>query len=129
MRKDPSTNPLKEGDIIVHVRKHYQNHDHTFIPIEPKIYIFNRSRGSGVSLKNLVKPAFLMDGVQCVSSQGWDTGLFYMSCVTLEDYISGNYNKDIILDEDKWNSLEDFLLFKMENDHKITLEKEAARWK
>lgn len=108
---------LKPGDIVVHVRKTYQNYDHTKIPCEPKIYKFKANNSSGIYLEYLYKRPFMIDGVKYASSMGWDNRLFCESCETLENYISGNYNKDIILDKQRWNSLEEFLLFKMENDY------------
>jgi len=121
--------PLKAGDIVVKVRKLYQNYDHTLIPTEPKIYTFKKQGCGGIYLEEVVPHAFMKDKTKYVSDHGWDNGLFFQYCERLEDYLSGNYNKDIILDKKKWDSLESFLLFKMVNDYEIALKKEAARWK
>lgn len=117
---------LKDGDLVVHVRKHYQNYDYTLIPIEPKVYTFQGTGCGSVYLHDIVKIPFKAnDGNIYVSGNGWDTSLFTSCCETLEDYLDGDYNKDVILDTNKWVSLKEFLEFKRENDYNIA--KENAR--
>lgn len=120
---------LKVGDVIVKVRKHYQNYDHTLIPCEPIVYTVSWKGGHEISLKENVKRSFVKDGIRYVDAHGVDNSVICESFVTLADYISGEYNKDIILDKQKWSSLEAFLLFKMENDHKKAREAEESRVK
>lgn len=120
---------LKVGDVIVKVRKNYQNYDFTLVPCEPRVCTVIW-RGSGeISFKEDVKRSFIVDGTRVVHSHGCDNS-FICSCYeTLDDYLEGEYNKAIILDKNKWSSEKEFLLFKMENDHKIARQEEDSRVK
>lgn len=117
---------LKKGDKVVKVRSHYQNYDFTMVPCEPKVYTVS-SKTMDINLKESVKRSFLRDGTRYVNANGCDRRDMCESFETLEDYLAGNYNKDIILDKIKWPSLEEFLLFKMGNDHNKAKEVEAKR--
>lgn len=94
---------LKKGDLVVKVRKSYQNYDHTKIPTEPKVFTFQSNTGLGVYTLEASNP-------------NWDNRLFCECCETFENYVNGTFNKDIVLDKTKWKSLEDFLKFKQIND-------------
>lgn len=120
---------LKVGDRIVRVRTGYQNMDHTKIPVEPKVYTISwKGLGGDKALKENVQRGFKdTDGVWKVYTGEIDNRCICEYYETFENYISGNYNKDIILDKSKWNSLEEFLIYKSENDHKKALEIEADR--
>lgn len=117
---------LKEGDIVVHVRKNYQNYDHTKVPCEPKVYTIY-SKSMDIYLKEVVKKSFIKDGRRCVSAMGCSKSIFCACFETLEDYLSGDYEKDIVLDKTKWKSLEEFLMYKLDNDHKLAREAEDER--
>jgi hypothetical protein len=122
---------LKKGDIIVQVRKGYQNYDHTVIPCEPKVYTFkSKSATSGVWLEENISHTWLgKDGTRYASSMGFDQSFLYRDFEMLETYIIGEYNKDIILDTERWKSLEEFLRFKMENDYELAKEKDDKKRK
>ncbi len=119
---------LKIGDIIVKVRKHYQNYDFTRVPCEPKAYTVRSPKTSEIYLEESVQRSFLKDGIRYVNANGCSRSAICESFETLEDYINGNFNKDIILDK-KYANLEEFMLKKMKNDHKEAKEKEAKRIK
>ena len=119
---------LKVGDRIVLVRNKYENMDHTLIPVEPKVYTVSWKASGVRSFKETVQSGFIdYDGVWKVYTGEVDNRIICEHFETFENYISGNYNKDIILDKSKWNSLEEFLIYKSENDHKKALEIEADR--
>ena len=109
---------LKKGDTVVAVRKGYQNYDHTVIPCEPKVYTV-LGKSMDISLNETVTTPWKDEKGQiwCASAQGCDRRLFSNHFELLDTYISGNYNKDIILDKQRWpGGLKEFLEFKRTND-------------
>jgi hypothetical protein len=119
---------LKVGDRVVRVRGYFKNMDHTMIPVEPKIYTVSWKCSGARSFKETVARGFIdsRDGIWKVSTAEVDNRCICEQFETFEDYISGNYNKDIILDT-KWKSLEEFLIFKADYDHQQAREAEDKR--
>ena len=112
---------LKIGDKIVKVRGHYQNYDHTKVPCEPKIYTIKWSNGSEKSMEEDVQRPFWHSSDKTIyggTASGWSNSQIHSDCETYEDYISGNYNKDIILDPMYKGDLGKFLEVKRIEDHK-----------
>jgi hypothetical protein len=118
---------VKVGDIIVKVRKHYQNYDYTKVPCEPKVYTISYKGCGEIAFNKTVKRSFLKDGMRYVSAHGCDNSFIYSEFETLEVYLGGEYNKAIVLYKTKWDSEKEFLLFKIENNHKIAREIEQKR--
>lgn len=120
---------LKVGDVIVKVREYYQNYDHTKVPCNPKVYTVSWKGGHEIAFKETVQKSFIVNGERRVSSHGCDNSLICSNYETLDDFIKDNYTTGVILDKTKWGSLEDFLLYKKENDHKIARQEEDSRVK
>ena len=118
---------LKRGDKIVHVRTYFKCFgDHSLVPIEPRIYTIGGKCLSGTILNEFVPKGFYMDSKWSIQPQYFDNRCLSELFETFEDYINGNYNKDIILDP-KWESLEEFLEFKCEYDYQEAIQNENAR--
>ena len=119
---------LKVGDKVVRVRGHFKNYDRTVIPVEPKVYTVSWVGSGARGFKETVARGFIdsRDGIWKVSTSEVDNRCICENFETFEDYISGNYNKDIILDP-KWKSLEEFLNFKADYDYEQAKEAEAKR--
>lgn len=119
---------LKIGDKVVLVRGHFKNMDHTKIPVEPKVYTVSWVGSGSRGFKETVSRGFIdtRDGIWKVSTSEVGNRCICEEFETFEDYISGNYNKDIILDP-KWKSLEEFLIFKANYDYEKAKEAEAKR--
>ena len=119
---------LNVGDKVVRVRGYFKNYDHTRIPVEPKIYTVSWVGSGPRAFKETVSRGFIdsRDGCWKVSTSEISNRCICEEFETFEDYISGNYCKDIILDP-KWNSLEEFLIFKADYDHQEAKEAEEKR--
>jgi hypothetical protein len=119
---------LKIGDKVVLVRGHFKNYDHTRIPVEPKVYTVSWKSSGLRAFQETVSRGFIdsRDGHWKVYTSEIDNRTICENFETFDDYISGNYNKDIILDP-KWKSLEEFLNFKAEYDYERAKEAEAKR--
>lgn len=119
---------LNIGDKVVRVRGHFKNYDHTRIPVEPKIYTVSWKGSGARGFKEIVPRGFIdsRDGIWKISTSEVDNRCICEEFETFEDYISGNYNKNIILDP-KWKSLEEFLIFKSDYDHQQAKEVEEKR--
>ncbi len=117
---------LEEGDKVVQVRKSYQNYDHTKIPCEPKVFTIS-SKAIDIHLNETVKKSFLKDGMRFVNAGGCDRQLFCSYFETFDDYVKGDYIKDVVLDKSKWKCLEEFLDFKLQNDFEISKKIEKIR--
>ena len=123
---------LELGDKLVKVRKRYQNYDHTMIPCEPEVYTINWIGSGDIAFEETVRQGFRSDddGRWLVPTGELSNSRINLFYVSYEDYIKGNYNKDIILDKDRWKGgLEEFLEFKRTNDQKIAREIEDKRKK
>ena len=122
---------LKIGDKIVQVRKSYQNYDHSRVPCEPRVYTISWTGSGDKGFKETVRRSFWHSDDKVL--YGGTTGEVPNGCIvsdyeTMEDYISGNYNKDITIDKSKYKDLEDFLVQKAETDYIIAKEIEDKRY-
>lgn len=119
---------LNIGDKVVRVRGHFKNYDHTRIPVEPKIYTVSWKGSGARAFKETVPRGFIdsSDGIWKVCTSEVSNRCICEEFETLEDYISGNYYKDIILDP-MWKSLEEFLIFKADYDYQQAKEVEEKR--
>lgn len=119
---------LNIGDKVVRVRGHFKNYDHTRIPVEPKIYTVSWKGSGARAFKETVPRGFIdsSDGIWKVCTSEVSNRCICEEFETLEDYISGNYYKDIILDP-MWKSLEEFLIFKADYDYQPAKEVEEKR--
>lgn len=107
---------LKDGDLVVRVRKHYQNMDHTLIPIIPEIKTFKKRMIGDVYFHEYIPHHFISNGSIYVSSGGTAASLFCDYFETYDNYIKNNFNPHIILDKSKWGTIEKFLEHKREKD-------------
>ena len=111
---------VKIGSKVVRVRKIYQNMDYTLVPCEPEIYTISWEGSGEKEFEETVKKGFKNeDGDWVVSASGISNRKLFECFETYEDYITGNFNPGIILDERRWKGgIEEFLEFKRKNDLK-----------
>ena len=112
---------LKIGDKIVKVRKSFQNYDHSKIPCEPIVYTISWQNGSEHAFSELVKLPFYHSGDKIIyggSAGGIDNRIICENYETIEDYILGEYNKEIIVDNQRWpKGLGELLDYKRTEDY------------
>ncbi len=123
---------LKIGDKIVLVRESYQNYDHSLVPCEPKVYTISWKGGSSMSFDERVQMPFYHTNDKMIyggNANGVDNSYICSSFETYNDYIKGNYNKDIMFDTSKYKSLDEFLEMKRINDHSNAKYKSEEKYK